>query len=341
MAELSSNSFEFETDSDVIEYFITKGWTDGLPIIPPTIQRVTKFLETVPNISSDVIGHEPVKNREITVEKIAINAVMAGCLPEYFPVILKTVESILEPDFDLHAITSSTMGAGILTVITGPIASQIKLHGGTSVFGPGHRANATIGRAVRLSVINTTGSNSSQIDKATLGHAGKYTWCITENPNSPWTSLHEDRGFKPTDSTTSVFAGLSSIQVSNHHSQEPEKILRSFRDALFTIGPNQGEIVIILCPEHAAHISNSGWDKTQIKDYLYEISIRSNDDWNQGSYAPSASQGGVANDTNLTNVALGPDTFTIMVAGGNAGAFSSVIPLWGGGSRSKSITKVI
>jgi hypothetical protein len=338
---LSSNPLEFTTESEAIEFFIDKGWTDGLPIIPPTVDRVTKFLSTVPNRPSEVIGHEPVKNREITVEKIAINSVMAGCLPEYFPVILRIIEAISEPKFTLHAITSSTMGAGILTVVTGPITSKIKLHGGTSVFGPGHRANATIGRAVRLSVINITGSNSKQIDKATLGHAGKYTWCITEAPGTPWSDLHEDRGFKSTDNAVSVFAGLSPIQVSHHQTQDPKNILRSFKDALFSIGPNQGEIIIVLCPEHATHINNAGWDKTQIKDYLYEISVRSNDEWNKGSHAPAGSHGGVSSDTQLSNVALGPDTFTIMVAGGNAGGFSCVIPLWGSGTNSQSITKVI
>jgi hypothetical protein len=341
MSDLSSNLFEFKSDSEAIEFFLNKGWTDGLPIIPPTVERVIQFLKTVPNHPSEVIGYEPVKSREITIEKIAINSVMAGCLPEYFPVVLKTVESILEPKFTLHAITSSTMGAGILTVVTGPIASKLNLHGGTSVFGPGYRANATIGRAVRLSVINTTGSNSKQIDKATLGHAGKYTWCITENPVSPWSSLHEDRGFKSTDNATTVFAGLSPIQVSHHHTQNPKNILRSFKDALFSIGPNQGEIIIILCPEHAIHINNAGWGKAQIKDYLYEISVRSNDEWNKGSHPPAGSHGGVSNDATLSNVALSPDTFTIMVAGGNAGGFSCVIPLWGSGTNSQSVTKII
>ncbi len=215
-------------------------------------------------------------------------------------------------------------------------AKKIGLNGGISLFGPGHQANATIGRALRLVVINCTGSRSGEIDKATLGHAGKYTWCITENEDfRPWPNTGEDRGFSKDANTVSVFAGLSPIQVSNHSSQDPENILRSFRDALFAAGPNQGEIVIMFCPEHVQSFKKAGWAKNQIRDFLYEMAVRTNDEWGFGSIPPGPRPTG----SEVTHSALTPESFTLLVGGGAAGAFSCVIPLWAGGVGSQSVTK--
>jgi hypothetical protein len=250
--------------------------------------------------------------------------------------VLTAVEALVESKFNLHGITASTMGAGILTLVTGPIAKEIGLNGGISLFGPGHQANATIGRALRLVVINCTGSRSGEIDKATLGHAGKYTWCITENEDfRPWPNTGEDRGFSKNTNTVSVFAGLSPIQVSNHSSQDPENILRSFRDALFAAGPNQGEIVIIFCPEHVQSFKKAGWTKNQVRDFLYEMAVRTNEEWGFGSIPPGPRPTG----SEITHSALTPESFTLLVGGGAAGAFSCVIPLWAGGVGSQSVTK--
>ncbi|MDC0035416.1 hypothetical protein OAJ44_03535, partial [Chloroflexi bacterium] len=309
-----------------------------LPINLPTENEVSKFLETVGKPREHLIGTEPVKGREITIEKVAINSVMAGCRPEYFPIILTAVQALVESKFNLHGITASTMGAGILTLVTGPIANEIGINGEVSLFGPGHIANAAIGRALRLIVINCTGSKSGEIDKATLGHAGKYTWCITENEAfRPWTNTGEDRGFLPNANTVSVFAGLSPIQVSNHSSQDPEDILRSFRDALFAAGPKQGEIVIIFCPEHIQSISRAGWTKNQVRDFLYDMAVRSNDEWGFGSIPPGPRPEGLE----MTHSSLTPESFTLLVGGGAAGAFSCVIPLWASGIGSQSVTKEV
>ena len=334
----TSKTYSFQSVNDAAEYFLDQGWTDGLPINIPTESRVAKFVDISSRAGQDTIGIEPVKNRKITVEKVAINAVMAGCKPEYFPVVLSAVEALLEPEFNLHGITASTMGAGILTVVDGPIAKSIGINGGISVFGPGHQANAAIGRALRLFVINCTGSRSGEIDKATLGHAGKYTWCITENEDfRRWPNTSEDRGFKNGVNAVSVFAGLSPTQVSNHSSQDPENILRSFRDALFAAGPNQGEILIIFCPEHVQSIYGAGWTKSQVRDFLYETVVRSDNEWGFGSIPPGPRPSG----STMTHSALTPDSFTLLVAGGAAGAFSSVIPLWASGVGSHSVTKEI
>ena len=340
-----SKSYHFHTEDEVREYFYSKGWTDGLPVVPPTPERVSRFLSHISRRPEEIVGTEPVKGKNITIEKIAINSVMAGCSPEYFPFVIGIVEAILEPEFNLHGITASTMGAAPLSIVSGPLAKKIGINGGISAFGPGHRANATIGRAIRLIIINATGSQSGEIDKATLGHAGKYTWVIAENNSLvSWTNLAKDRGNDKNADAVTVFAGLSPIQVSNHSSNNPKGILRSFRDALFAIGPNQGEVVIVLCPEHARHLASNKWGKGKIKDYLYQISQRTDKEWGQDVIAESNArllpvQTLPASQT--THTTLSPDSFTIIVAGGLAGAFSVVIPLWVSGVGSQSVTKPI
>ena len=331
----SSKKYSFESYFEAVDFFYDQGWTDGLPIVPPTPALVSEMLSTTDLSSSHIIGLEPVKGREISVEKVAINTVMAGCHPKFFPVVIAAVKALVQPEFNLHAITASTMGSAVLSVVSGPIARDLGINGEISVFGPGHRANATIGRAIRLIIINATGSKSGEIDKATLGHAGKYTWCITENEAAnEWDPIGMDRGVNSDDSSITLFAGLSPIQVSNHSSSNPEVILTSFKDALFATGRNQGEIVIVLCPEHAQSIYKAGWTKARIKDYLYELTSRSDNEWGSGSINPGPKPEGES----ISHATLNPEGFTILVAGGFAGAFSQVIPLWGGGSNSQSVT---
>ncbi len=339
MQPLTSNRLEFDEATEVMEYYFERGWTDGLPIVPPTVGRVRQFLDYAGRSPSEIVGAEPTKGRVITVEKVAINAVMAGCLPEYFPVVLAAIEAMSEPRFNLHAMTVSTMGAAVLMLVNGPIAREIGLNSGVSVFGPGHRANATIGRAIRLAVINVTGSVSGVLDKATLGHAGKYTWCVAEAEDvSPWEPLHVERGLSADQSAVTVFAGLSPTQVTNHLGHDPENILTSFGDALFTMGPGQGEIVVVLCPEHIGYLRSFGWSKRQVKEFLYERSQRKVSEWVR---AGGMSDGGDAEADSLAAVGRSADSFTVVVAGGPAGAFSAIIPLWGGGSNSQSVTRAI
>ena len=323
---LTSSRLEFDDPLEVIESYFERGWTDGLPIVPPTPDRVAEFLEQAGRSPTDIVGAEPTKGRVITAEKVAINAVMAGCLPEYLPVVLAAIEAMSEPKFNLHAITVSTMGAAPLVVVGGPMAERLGLNSGVSVFGPGHRANATIGRAIRLVITNVTGAASGVLDKATLGHAGKYTWCVAEAEDvSPWAPLRVERGLAAEESAVTVFAGLSPIQVAYHESTRPESILSSFTDAMFAAGQSQAEIVVVLCPEHVGHLRAAGWTRRQVQEFLFEASRRS---------APGEREATRA-------VAQSPDGITLLVAGGAAGAFSAIIPLWGGGSNSQSVTRKI
>ena len=339
-APLTSERLEFDDATEAIESYFNRGWTDGLPVVPPTEGRVREFLEYAGRAPADIVGTEPTKGRVITAEKVAINSVMAGCLPEYFPVVLAAVEAISEPQFNLHAISVSTMGAAVLTIVNGPIVGELGLNSGVSVFGPGHRPNATIGRAVRLVISNVTGSVSGELDKATLGHAGKYTWCIAEDEDaSPWEPLHVERGFSGDQSAVTVMAGLSPTQVSNHLARDPEGILTSFKDAMFSAGAGQTEMAVVLVPEHLGYMRSAGWSKSRVKEFLYEAAQRPVSEWVKAGW--TALDTGPDDAAVPKGVANGPDSVTVIVAGGAAGAFSAIIPLWGGGSNSRSVTKEI
>ena len=339
--DLASDKIEFDDWSAVVDSFIERGWTDGLPIVPPTPGLVAACLEASGRRASDILGTEPTKGRVITAEKAAANAVMAGCKPEYFRAVATAVEAMCEPEFNLHAVSASTQGSAVLAVVNGPIAAELGINSGVSAFGPGHRANAAIGRALRLIIINATGSQSGEIDKATLGHPGKYTWCIAEAEDvSPWGPLQTDRGFSADDNTITVFPALSPIQVDNHAFQKPEEILVSFRDAMFAGGSgwNQGEVVIVLCPEHVGNIERAGWSKERVKGFLYETAARPVSEWRAAGRLVPDSAGAPAD---AVHAARSADGITVIVAGGLAGAFSCVIPLWSGGVGARSVTRQI
>ena len=340
-AQLSSARLEFDSYSEVVEGFMDRGWTDGLPIVPPTPDLVNACLEAGGRNPADILATEPTKGRVITAEKVAVNAVMAGCKPEYFKVVAAAVEAMSEPQFNLHAITASTQGAAVLALVNGPVAQQIGLNSGVSVFGPGHRANATIGRAIRLVIINATGSQSGEIDKATLGHPGKYTWCMAEAEDvSPWEPFQTDRGFSKEQSAISLFAALSPIQVDNHAFQRPEEILVSFREAMYAGGGgwNQGEVVVVLCPEHVGNLERAGWSKQQVREFLHDSAKRPIDEWRSAGRYIRDEVGEPADELHSVN---GSDGISVVVAGGGAGAFSCVIPLWSGGIGSRSVTRLI
>src|SRR5215470_11731158 len=184
---LQSRPYVLEDAFAVNEQYQQNGWTDGLPVIPPTEDRVWEFLNAAKLASTDVIGVETVRQRPITAEKVAINAVMAGCLPSYMPVIVAILTAMSEEDFNLHGSTASTGGSAPFIVVNGPVRTALGMNATHSVFGAGNRANATIGRAIRLVLINVLGCIPGQLDRSTLGHPGKYTFCIAEDEeDSPW-----------------------------------------------------------------------------------------------------------------------------------------------------------
>jgi hypothetical protein len=347
---LTSDYLELPGPLEAIEAYFEKGWSDGLPVVPPTPKAVTAMLAAA-NLAPDaILGIEPVKGAVITAEKAAINAVMAGCKPEYMPVVAAAVEAITKPEFNLHGITVSTMGAAIMLIVNGPITKQLEINSGVSIFGPGYRANATIGRAIRLIVMNVLGTRSNDgLDKATLGHPGKYTWCVAENDQAlpeNWSPLHVTRGIDESDSSVTVVSGLSATQFGEHEADTPEGILDAFAQRLYPMGPSVKQVILIICPEHAAHFTTAGWKKEQVGQYLFENACKPTSEWiamgfPSGAQKDSNAELTVENDDEPISVLDSPESAIPIVVGGDGGAWSAVIPLWSLGSRSKVVTRPI
>jgi hypothetical protein len=348
VTRLTSDSIELPGALEAIETYFEKGWSDGLPIVPPTPEAVSATLEAA-NLSPDtILGIEPVKGAIITAEKAAINTVMAGCKPEYMPVVAAAIAAITQPEFNLHGITVSTMGAAILLVVNGPITKQLGINSGVSAFGPGHRANATIGRAIRLIVMNILGTRSDDgLDKATLGHTGKYTWCFAENEQAlpdNWSPMNLARGAIESDSSVTVFSGLSGTQFGEHEASTPEGILDAFAQRLYPLGPEVTEVILAICPEHAAHFNRAKWTRNQVKKYLFDNARKSTSEWASMGFpsSPERAEAPKLDDPNkMISVLKTPESAIPIVVGGDGGAWSMVIPTWSNGDRSKAVTSKI
>jgi hypothetical protein len=347
---LTSNSIEVSGALEAIETYFENGWSDGLPVVPPTREAVTTMLGGANLSPDDILGVEPVKGAVITAEKAAINAVMAGCKPDYMPVVVAAIEAITQPEFNLHGITVSTMGAAIMLIVNGPITEELEINSQVSAFGPGYRANATIGRAIRLIVMNVLGTRSNDgLDKATLGHPGKYSWCIGENEEAlpaDWEALHVTRGVDAGESAVTVVSGLSGTQFGEHEASTPEGILDAFAQRLYPMGPGVKQVILVICPEHAAHFTEAGWSKDQVGKYLYENAHKTASEWiamglPSGAQKDSNAKLDPENGDQLISVLDSPEAAIPIVVGGDGGAWSAVIPPWSLGSRSKVVTRPI
>ena len=275
--QLISNRIELPDSLDEInEYFYQRGWTDGLPIVPPTEDRVTKMLSGTTRNPQDILGRMPPKWGEVTIEKIAVNATMAGCLPEYMPVIITAIEALLEPKFNLYAIQATTHPVAPLLIVNGPIRKQLGANAGYNVFGQGARFNATVGRAIRLALINIGGGIPGKLDRATHGQPSKYSFCIAENEEqSPWPPFHIDRGFSPSTSTVTVGGFENPYEINDHSSDDAFGLLTTIAGSITHQGNNNilyqdGEILVVIGPEHSATIAKSNFSKQDIRHYLFE-----------------------------------------------------------------------
>ena len=345
-----TTTVQWDSALEAIERCYELGWTDGLPVVPPTEQRVKEFIERSGRPSDEVVGELPERRREITVDKVAANAVMAGCLPEYMPVVLAATEAMLEPIFNLVGPSSSMGGSAILSIVNGPIAKELNINSRNNLFGPGNRANATIGRAVRLILMNACAAIPGVFDRSVIGHPGKYTYCIAEaDTETHWTPLHVERGFSPAESTVTVFAGESPRQI--RAVGHPEPIMMAIADVASSLGSNmstsgsvgdtgigvrQGQIVVTI-----AGNSNlwKDWTKSQIKEYLFNRTQRSVADLKaamvlKGDLEPSDGQ-------IMIPLIPEPDDILLIFAGGEESNMSSVIPSWGPKVGSTAVTKLI
>lgn len=250
------------------------GVTDGLPVIPPTDDLVQRFIAASGRRGGEEIATIPPANHVATVTGIAVNAVMAGCLPDYMPVLIAAVEALVEPQFNLFGVATTTNPVGPLILINGPIRQQLGLNCGRNALGPGRRANATIGRAIRLIMLNIGGAIPEEVDKATLGQPGKYTMCLGEiEEESPWVPLHVERGFAPEDSTVTV-VGVQDIGNMFVPFQKAESILRVLASGMVSIGANntllgEGNPILFLNPGHANLLAKQGFDKPRLREELF------------------------------------------------------------------------
>jgi hypothetical protein len=341
-ANLQSRSYEVSDTVEAIEFYFDKGWTDGLPIVPPTEASIRAML--------DAAGLEPgqeitfIENRQVSVtaEKVAINTVMAGCKPEYMPVVVAAIEAIGDPKYGYHGPAASTGGSAVFMLVNGPIARELDINGGDNLFGPGWRANATIGRAVRLVMRNVIGTIPGKLDRSTLGHAGKYTYCIAENEaDSPWPAVHVERGFRPDQSAVTVCAALAPHQVYNQLSNTAAGVLTTMADNMHISSgvTGQPQYVVVIAGEHMRVIADDGWSKLDIKRYLFEHTQNSVAHLKRTNRVDGAVLPG--DEQTMRPLVATPEDFIVVAAGSKAGAFSAFIPGWGGRNASQSVTKEI
>jgi hypothetical protein len=343
MPSFHSAAYELPDAFEANEFYQQQGWTDGLPIVPPTEERVAACLRAVALAPGDIVGVEVVRQRPITAEKVAINAVMAGCLPAYMPVVVAALRAMCEEPFNLHGSSASTGGSAQFMVVNGPIRTAIGMNATHNVFGNGNRANATIGRAVRLVLINVLGCIPGQLDRSTLGHAGKFTFCIAEDEeDSPWTPLAQERGVQAGVSAVTVLACEAPRQLMNEWTHDPEEILETFaaemRHNMLTYSVWSGNYGLVIPKQLRELLVAAGWQKQDICAYLYRSARVRRREWTKVGKAKVVARGGGPDQEFMALAA--PGDLLVVAAGGPAGGFGAVIPPWFG-SKARATTAVI
>jgi hypothetical protein len=342
MIELKSRKHTVDDLGSAIELCYANGWTDGLPVIPPTAERIEAMLEAGGLKPEQQLSFIENRQVSVTAEKVAINAVMAGCKPEYMPVVVATVEALADPLYGYHGPATSTGGAAVFMLINGPIAKQLDINNGDNLFGQGWRANATIGRAIRLMMQNVIGTTPGVLDRSSLGHAGKYTYCIAENEeDSPWPAFHTTRGFRPEQNAVTIFAALGVHQYSNGLSATPDGVLTTACAQMrFSAGTNrQPQYAMVFAGEHQLIMQKAGWSREDVQNYVFEHSKMSQAEMQRANIRP----GPITAETEATMQPLvhTPQDLLVIAAGGKAGVQSCYIPGWGGKNGSQSVTREI
>ena len=328
---LRSRKIEYADADDPVELCYGRGWTDGLPVTPPTDERVIAMLKGTTRRPDEVIGKMPPFLADCTVEKVAINAVMAGCKPEYMPVLLAAIEAALEPVFTLHGVLATTYFSSPIIIVNGPIAKKIGMNSGINALGQGNRANATIGRALNLIVLNVGGGRPGEADRSTLGAPSKYTLCFAEDESNPeWEPLSVARGLARGASAVTLFQGHGPEAFVDQKSRTPEALTRSFASSLVKIGHpklvQSARAILVLSPEHYAIYREAGWDRKRIERALYEATIRPGAELVAGT--DGVGEGIPASRANEQVPKFHEDGLMVVRAGGKAGLFSAILPGW-------------
>jgi len=335
-------------ESAVQEEYFERGWTDGLPIVPPTPERVDAFLAAAALRPDDSLGTVVQRNRTISAQDAAINAVMAGCKPAYFPIVVAGVRALTDPAYNANGALTSTGGTAICTIVSGPLAAAVGMNSAHNVLGQGNRANATVGRALRLVAMNVLGAKPGLLDGASIGNPGKYSLCFAESePIEPWAPLRVELGYSLDDTTVTIIASEGPRQIANLLTGDPEWVLRTFASSLRAghtyIAGKGGQCVFLLGPEHASAIRDAGWSRDQARAYLMLQTRLSAADL-EAAGVPLESTGAhtmVAEPDGLYATFQNPEDLLIVCAGGAGAGWSAVIPAWAPKNNSRSVTKVV
>ena len=328
---LLSRSIQLADLEDEIESCYERGWSDGLPVVPPTTVRVIRMLRETNRPPSEIIGNIPPDNVPCSIEKVAINAVLAGCKPDYFPVVLASVEAALKDRFCMHGLLCTTYFSGPVMIVNGPVIEQIGLNHGINALGQGTRANATIGRALQLLIRNVGGGKPGGIDRAVMGNPGKYTFCFAEDESDEeWSTLAQDQGFERTDSVISLFAGEGLQPIVDQKSREPDSLVRSMAASLKAVVHTKlyggADAILVVCPEHRRVFRNAGWKKKDLKIALYDNLMTSGSDIIVG--AQGIAEGMPKKFENKLINKFRDDGLHITSTGNKAGMFSAIISGW-------------
>jgi hypothetical protein len=331
---------------EVNELFHEQGWTDGLPVIPPTDENVRAMLSRSSFSPDEQLGLLPPSMNPVTPEKVAINAVMAGCAPDFFPVILAAVEGLLDENLALYSMQTATNATAPLLIVNGPLARTLCLNSGGNVFGSGNRANATIGRATRLTLLNVGGEIPGVSDPSTHGQPGKYSFCIAEAADdSPWESLSVEHGYTKEQSTVSLIGAGGPQNIFTYGCRDAKEILETFVSTLCALGHNNiifptGPLLVI-GPEHAGVLARDGFSKRDVKQFLFDKAriplSRFSDGTKRGILERRSRWFEVVSDHEHIGIADYPKDITIVVAGG-AGIHSQFVPT---AFSKKLVTKLI
>jgi len=338
--EVALGSGRFDLPADPEEFFNDierRGWGDGLPVLPPTPVRVAAFVAATGLPSHQVVADLAPSWSPATVEKIAVNAVMAGCRAEHMPILVATVRAMAQSAFNLPAIQATTHPCAVLLVVSGPISARVDLNSGYGAFGPGHRANATIGRAVRLILMNIGGARPGELDLATQGTPAKYSYCVAENEGrSPWPPVRVAMGYRHEDSIVIVLAGEAPHNVNDHGSNDAMGVIRQIASTMATPGNNNvymrgGDSYVFVGPEHAHQIAAEGIDRDELRNRLFDLARVPHRLFARGQldHIRAGFDDELRRRTEESMfVGLSPDDIQIVVVGGN-GRHSAWVPTFG------------
>ena len=342
MMPLTSRTYDVADFAAAQEMFHSNGWTDGLPVVPPTAEAVAAMLDWAGMPGDQLIGIEPVRAMPVTAEKLAVNAVMAGCLAVHFPAVVAAWAGMLREEFLLHGTTSSTGGCAVLVVLNGPIRQEIGASGGFNALANSDRATSAIGRAIRLGLINILDVRPGGIDRSTFGHPGKFSFCIAEAEEElgSWLPLSQTRGIPAGLSAVTVMAAQAPRQIMNEWTTDPKEILETFAAEMranqrhYSIYP--GNYAIVIGRQLREHLQAAGWSKADVQRFVFERARIKRKEWAE------VGKGAVVRDRGESEYAAldSPEHLLVIAAGGPAGGFGAIIPPWLG-HKTKAVTMAV